>query len=76
MIWIYNYTDVRKILRQKGTIVVTELVSDGDWVRLDKVSYLASIKGTKIPLDYNGEPATCIRYDEVNKVLYHFHGGH
>jgi hypothetical protein len=77
MVSVTNYVDIRKILRQKGTIVVTELVSEGPWVRLDKADYVKSIQGKKVPLDYNGDiDDSTLRYDPESKVLYHFHGAH
>lgn len=75
MITIYTYTEARKILRESGTKIVTTLIDGGDWVVIEKIDYLKSLQGKKVPRD-NQNQQTTLAYDEENKVLYHFQGIH
>lgn len=75
MITIYTYTEARKILRESGTKIVTTLIDGGDWVVIEKIDYLKSLQGKKVPRD-NQNQQTTLAYDKENKVLYHFQGIH
>jgi len=63
-------SEVKKLLKKKGSKVCIDTSGEGNWIFLEKSDWISRVCKRKYFVDYDGNPLNLPSWDEESMVMY------